>query len=187
MDVDVARYVAKKLKPGRTSSSSRRCQRPARDADLETGQVEYVVGTYSITDARKQKVVLRRTVLHRRPGPAGARRRLLDHRPSRLERQEAVLGQGLDLGAAERQEEGARASTWQEFDTYSECVASARVQGNVDALTTDDTILAGYAAQDQYKGKLKVVGAPFTKERYGVGLKKGDKAPAARPPTRSRR
>jgi glutamate transport system substrate-binding protein len=37
-------------------------------------------------------------------------------------------------------------------------------------------ILAGYAAQPQYKGKLKVVGAPFSEERYGVGLKKGDVA-----------
>ena len=30
------------------------------------------------------------------------------------------------------------------------------------------------AAQDAYKGKLKVVGAPFSEERYGIGLKKGD-------------
>ena len=47
--------------------------------------------------------------------------------------------------------------------------------GQLDALTTDNTILAGYAAQPAYKGKLKVVGQPFTKERYGIGLKKGDK------------
>jgi glutamate transport system substrate-binding protein len=60
-----------------------------------------------------------------------------------------------------------------EFGTYSECVAGL-VTKAVDAVTTDDTILAGFAAQDQYKGKLKVVGAPFTTERYGVGLKKGD-------------
>ena len=46
----------------------------------------------------------------------------------------------------------------------------------IDALTTDDTILAGYAAQEQYKGKLKVVGQPFSEERYGIGLKKGDTA-----------
>ena len=32
--------------------------------------------------------------------------------------------------------------------------------GSVDAVTTDNVILAGYAAQDQYKGKLKVVGKP---------------------------
>src|SRR5690606_36532243 len=61
----------------------------------------------------------------------------------------------------------------QEFGTYSECV-SALVSNAVDALTTDDTILAGYASQDQYQGQLKVVGSPFTEERYGIGIAKGD-------------
>ena len=41
-------------------------------------------------------------------------------------------------------------------------------------MTTDNVILAGFAAQPQYQGKLKVVGKPFSEERYGVGLKKGD-------------
>jgi len=50
------------------------------------------------------------------------------------------------------------------------------VAKGVDALTTDDTILAGYAAQEQYKGKLKVVGKTFSEERYGIGMKKGDTA-----------
>ncbi len=35
-------------------------------------------------------------------------------------------------------------------------------------------ILAGFAAQPQYAGKLKVIGKPFSTEKYGVGLKKGD-------------
>ena len=46
--------------------------------------------------------------------------------------------------------------------------------GTIDAVTTDNVILAGFAAQDQYQGKLKVVGKPFSEERYGVGIKKGD-------------
>ena len=37
-------------------------------------------------------------------------------------------------------------------------------------------ILAGFAAEPQYKGKLKVVGKGFSDERYGVGVKKGDTA-----------
>ena len=61
----------------------------------------------------------------------------------------------------------------QEFDTYTKCV-DALNSGTVDAVTTDNVILAGYAAQEQYAGKLKVVGAPFSEEKYGVGIKKGD-------------
>jgi glutamate transport system substrate-binding protein len=46
--------------------------------------------------------------------------------------------------------------------------------GQVQAVTTDNTILAGFAAQSQNQGKLKVVGTFFSNEIYGIGLKKGD-------------
>jgi len=39
-------------------------------------------------------------------------------------------------------------------------------QGQVDAISTDDTILAGLAAQDP---TVKLVGAAFTNEPYGLG------------------
>jgi len=61
----------------------------------------------------------------------------------------------------------------QEYDTYSKCVEALN-SGTIDAVTTDNVILAGFASQAQYKGKLKVVGKPFSTENYGVGLKKGD-------------
>ena len=44
----------------------------------------------------------------------------------------------------------------------------------VDAVTTDDAILKGYAAKNS--GKLRVVGKPFTEEPYGIGMNKDDKA-----------
>ena len=34
-------------------------------------------------------------------------------------------------------------------------------------------ILAGYAAQEQYAGQLRLAGEPFSEERYGVGTAKG--------------
>jgi glutamate transport system substrate-binding protein len=46
----------------------------------------------------------------------------------------------------------------------------------VDAVTTDDVILAGFAAEDQYRGKLRVIGKGFSDEIYGIGIKKGDTA-----------
>ncbi|MGW1072012.1 PhnD/SsuA/transferrin family substrate-binding protein, partial [Streptomyces sp. NPDC002537] len=56
---------------------------------------------------------------------------------------------------------------------YQLCVQDL-VNGTVDAVTTDDSILKGYAAEN--KGALKVVGNTFSEEPYGVGLKKDDKA-----------
>jgi putative glutamine transport system substrate-binding protein len=40
----------------------------------------------------------------------------------------------------------------------------------VEAVTTDDIILAGFAREDK---SLKLVGGQFTKEPYGIGVKKG--------------
>ena len=44
----------------------------------------------------------------------------------------------------------------------------------VDAVTTDDAILTGFAAQQP--GQLKLVGEPFSQEPYGIGLDKDDTA-----------
>lgn len=55
--------------------------------------------------------------------------------------------------------------------TYTECVQKL-LDRQVDAVTTDDAILLGYAAQQP--DKLKVVGEPFTTERYGIGYRRGD-------------
>ena len=55
------------------------------------------------------------------------------------------------------------------FTTYSACV-SAMKDGRVEAVTTDDIILAGFAATDK---SLKLVGGTFTTEAYGIGIKKG--------------
>ena len=63
----------------------------------------------------------------------------------------------------------------QEFDAYSKCV-TALAGKQVDAVTTDDIILAGYASQAQYAGQFKVVGKTFSEEPYGIGLAKDDKS-----------
>jgi polar amino acid transport system substrate-binding protein len=47
--------------------------------------------------------------------------------------------------------------------------------GRVDALVCDTPVAAQYALQNEsYKGKLKIVGQPFTEELYGVAVKKGN-------------
>ncbi|WP_421743342.1 glutamate ABC transporter substrate-binding protein [Cellulomonas sp.] len=50
--------------------------------------------------------------------------------------------------------------------THTGCLVLFQ-QGKVDAITGDDTILAGFAAQDPYA---KVVGEAFSAEPYGVGV-----------------
>jgi polar amino acid transport system substrate-binding protein len=49
---------------------------------------------------------------------------------------------------------------------WTDCLVALQ-QGTVDAISTDDTILYGLAAQDPYT---KVVGDPFTHEPYGMAI-----------------
>ena len=48
------------------------------------------------------------------------------------------------------------------------------LSNQVDAVTTDDAILPGYASQQP--DELKLVGEPFSEEPYGIGLAKDDTA-----------
>ncbi len=50
--------------------------------------------------------------------------------------------------------------------THTGCLVKFQ-QGQADAITGDDTVLAGLAAQDPYA---KVVGTAFTSEPYGIGV-----------------
>lgn len=59
----------------------------------------------------------------------------------------------------------------QRYDTYSACVEALR-NGAIDAVTTDDVILAGFAAQSP--GDFKLVGERFSQELYGIGVRKGN-------------
>jgi polar amino acid transport system substrate-binding protein len=63
------------------------------------------------------------------------------------------------------------AKTYDEIGLAFEDLAN----GRVDAVVCDTPVAAQYALQnDSYKGKLKIVGQPFTDEFYGVAVKKGN-------------
>ncbi|MDT4923614.1 MAG: glutamate transport system substrate-binding protein [Pseudonocardiales bacterium] len=172
-DVDVAKYVAKEL--GHNEGDIQWVQAPSaqRETLLQSGQVDMIAATYSITDERKAKVSF--------AGPyfVAGQDLLVKADETEITGPEALTGKRLcsvtGSTSAQKVKDKYPGVQLQEFGTYSECV-SALTSGGVDALTTDNTILAGYAAQDQYKGKLKVVGKTFSEERYGIGIKKGDTA-----------
>ena len=80
-----------------------------------------------------------------------------------------MLGDGFN--AAQRIKDEFAGVQLQQYDTYSACIEALK-NGAIDAVTTDEVILAGYAAQTP--GAFKIVGQPFSEESYGIGLKKGD-------------
>lgn len=169
-DIAVAKYIATEL--GKTPQFSE-APTPQRETLLKTGQLDYIVGTYSITDKRKQEVSF--------AGPyfIAGQDLLVRANDSSITGPDSLKGKKLcsvkGSTSAQNVQKDYPGVQLQEYDTYSKC-AEELVNGTVDALTTDNTILAGYASQQQYAGKLKVVGKTFSEEKYGVGLKKGDTA-----------
>lgn len=170
-DVDVATYVAKELGYEPNQIEWVETKSADRENALSRGDVKLIAATYSITDERKQKVDF--------AGPY-----LLAHQDL-LVKSDSDITEATDLNdkklcsvsgstsAQNVKNDFAKDAQLSNRGGYSECL-SALQNGQVDALTTDDSILAGYAAQEQYKGKFKLAGLKLSNENYGIGVKKGD-------------
>ncbi len=141
-----------------------------REPFLEQRVVDMVVATYTINDARKKVVAF--------AGPYYvAGQDLLVQNDSTITGPQDMNGQiacsVVGSASATNMQKKFPDVQLQLFDTYSKCVTALK-GGGVDAVTTDNIILAGYAAQPQNVGDFKLEGKPFSTEPYGVGLNKSD-------------
>ena len=143
-----------------------------REELITSGKVDLVVATYSITDQRRQHVdfagpyfVAHQDLLVRRNETDITGPETLDNRVlcSITGTTSAALVKDFYRGKIELKE----------YPSLADCV-KALADSKVDAVTTDDVTLAGFAAEPKYKGKLKVVEKGFSDEYYGIGIKKGN-------------
>ncbi|MCI2186498.1 MAG: glutamate ABC transporter substrate-binding protein [Bifidobacterium tibiigranuli] len=169
-DVDVAKYIAKKLGYSEDQIVWKEAPSKQREAMLQNGDVDMILATYSITDERKNAVSF--------AGPyfVAGQDLMVRKDDTSIKGPNDLNGKRLcsvtgSTSAATVKEKFASEVQLMEQPGYAEC-ATALFSGIVDAVTTDDIILAGLAAAS--RGRLRVVGKPFTQERYGVGIKKGD-------------
>ncbi|MCK1813665.1 glutamate ABC transporter substrate-binding protein [Streptomyces sp. XM4011] len=169
-DVDVATYIAGEL--GYEPGDIEFVETPSAEREnmLKRGDVDFIVATYSITDARKEQVdfagpyfVAHQDLLIRADEDVNSVDEINDLTLC------SVTGSTPAQNIKDNVAPNARLH---EFGTYSECLTGLE-NGTVDALTTDDVILAGYAAQEQHQGKFKLAGLGMTDELYGVGVQKG--------------
>ena len=178
LDVDVITYVVNHIADENgwehPEITWRETPSAQRETVLQNGEVAAIAATYSINKSRSEAVDF--------GGPY-----LLTHQALLVRSDDAEITglEALDgrilcsvTGStpAQKVKDTLPGVQLQEYDTYSSCVEALR-NGNVDALTTDATILGGYSAQSP--GDFKVVelkkdGEDFTDEHYGVGLKKED-------------
>ncbi|ROQ70015.1 amino acid ABC transporter substrate-binding protein (PAAT family) [Streptomyces sp. 840.1] len=171
-DVDVATYVAKELGYDAKNIEFKETKSADRETSIDRGDVKFIAASYSINDERLKKVDF--------AGPY-----LLAHQDILVRADDTSIKSAKDLnnkklcsvtGSTSAQnihDTLAPKAQLQEYGGYSECLTGLENKA-VDALTTDDSILAGYASQDANKGKFKLAGLKMTNENYGIGLKKGD-------------
>ncbi|MFF4252860.1 glutamate ABC transporter substrate-binding protein [Streptomyces sp. NPDC001663] len=170
-DVDVATYIAKKLGYSANQIEWKEAKSADRETMLQRGDVDFIAASYSITPEREKSVDF--------AGPY-----LLAHQDVLLRADNTDIKSPADLNskklcsvtgstsAQNVKDKLAPKAQLQQYPTYSACLTGLQ-SGAIDALTTDDSILAGYASQAQYKGKFKLGGFKMTNENYGIGVKKG--------------
>lgn len=170
-DVDVARWIAASLGYDEDKIEFTAIPSANREQAIVNGDIDYYVGTYSITDKRKEQISF--------AGPyfVTGQGLLVAADNDTITGKDALTADDIVCSATgstsiQRIKDETPAQT-KEYDTYSTCVEDLK-NGQVDAVTTDEAILIGYAAQDP--DALKVVGDVFSEERYGVGIAKGDTA-----------
>jgi glutamate transport system substrate-binding protein len=168
-DIEIAKWVAADLGISEDKIEFKTIPSANRENAIKNGDIDYYVGTYSITDKRKQSVDF--------AGPY-----FITGQSLLVRKDESAIASDKDLKGKtvcsatgstpiQRIRDNYPGVNTKEFDTYSQCVEALKSK-QVDAVTTDQAILLGYAAAEP--DALKVVGEPFSTEKYGIGLKKGD-------------
>lgn len=172
-DIEIGRLVAAKLGFGADKIDYKTIPSAAREDAISRGDVDYYVGTYTINDKRKQLVgfagpyfVAGQGLLVRKDESAITGKDTLKGKKVCSATGSTPIQRVRDQGLTEP-------GNIVEFQTYSQCVDQL-ISNQVDAVTTDDAILKGYASQQP--DKLKLVGEAFSTEPYGIGLNKDDTA-----------
>ena len=169
-DVEIAKLIAGEMGIAPDKIEFVEAVSANREPFIQQGKVDFVVATYTINDKRKQVVDF--------AGPyyeAGQDIMVAKGNPEGIGGPDDLAGKKVCSVTGSTPAENIRTNYPEaeltEFDVYSKC-AEALKNGQVQAVTTDNVILLGLISQDEEAFEL--VGKPFTKEPYGIGLKKGD-------------
>lgn len=167
-DIDIAREIARDLLGSPDAIQFKPLSSAERIEALKNGDVDIVVRTFSITCERLQEINFS-TVYY------VAGQRVLVNADSKVRELEDLAGERVCAARDSTSLQNIANSEAKPIpvavNDWSDCLVLLQ-QGQVAAVSTDDTILAGMRAQDR-KGT-KIVGERFTREYYGIGIPKGN-------------
>lgn len=173
-DVEIAKIIGHALGLKDDQIEYSEAVSAVREQVIEQGTVDIVVATYTINDTRKQKISFAgpyyeagQTIMVRNDetGITG---------PDSFKTSGKKVCSVTNSTPANNIKKylGNEAQQLVLFDAYQKCVEALTAK-QVDAVTTDNVILLGFISRNE--GKFKLAGDTFTKEPYGIGLKKDDK------------
>lgn len=170
-DVEMAKIIAKAIFGKADSKNLELIEAISanRIPFIVDGKADIIISTFTITDARKQQIDF--------AGPyfvAGQDILIYKVDQSSIKgvadlNGKKVCAQTGSTSLNNLRNQAPRASLI-DLPTTANCVEALK-DGRVDAVSTDDILLAGFAEKFN---AFALVGKPFTVENYGVGLKKGD-------------
>ncbi|MEP7192532.1 MAG: glutamate ABC transporter substrate-binding protein [Actinomycetota bacterium] len=172
-DVEVAKIIAGAM--GITADNIQFVESPSklREELIEKGTVDMVAATYTINDKRKERITF--------AGPyyvAGQQlmvksdnTKISSPQDLKANPDQKVCSVTGSTPAEQIKPFLASPSQLVLFDVYDKCANALRTN-QIQVVTTDNVILLGFVSKSDKAFKL--VGEQFTKEPYGIGIKKGD-------------
>jgi polar amino acid transport system substrate-binding protein len=164
-DIDVAHEIARSIFGDPNRVDLRVVEAGQRESALEKGEVDLVARTYSITCERKEVVAFSTTYFN-------ANQKILAVKGSGIDSAAALAGKRVcavkgttslkALLALESKPTVFGVTSW------TDCLVMLQ-QGQVDAISTDDVVLAGLKEQDP---NVEMVGDSIAVEPYGIGVNK---------------
>ncbi|WP_306316253.1 MULTISPECIES: glutamate ABC transporter substrate-binding protein [unclassified Streptomyces] len=170
-DIEIAKMVSASLGLDPKKIRFKTIASANRETAVQNGQIDYYVGTYTINDLRKK------TVGFGGPYYMAGQSLLVRSDEDDIKGPKDLDGKRVCSAAGSTPYQRIKAdypkADLVAYDTYSICVDNLLTY-QVDAVTTDDAILLGYAAK--VPEEMKLVGKPFSEEPYGIGVPKKDNA-----------
>ncbi|ARH93957.1 glutamate ABC transporter substrate-binding protein [Streptomyces sp. MOE7] len=170
-DIEIAKMMSAALGFPPSTIQFQTISSANRETALQNGQIDMYVGTYTINDKRKKLVGF--------AGPyyMAGQSLLVRTDENDIKGPQDLAGKRVCSAAGSTPYQRIQAeypkAVLVAYDTYSVCVDNLLTY-QVDAVTTDDAILLGYAAK--VPEELRVVGKPFSEEPYGIGVPRADNA-----------
>jgi polar amino acid transport system substrate-binding protein len=162
-DVDIAGEVARDIFGTPSQVEYRILSSADRITALQSNQVDIVVKTMTITCERRKLVNFSTVYLT-------AYQRILVPRDSAIREASDLSGRRVCVArgttSLTRIQQISPAPIIVSVVTWADCLVALQ-QRQVDAVSTDDAILAGLVAQDPY---LHIVGPSLNQEPYGIGI-----------------